>query len=109
MIVNDDTVSKALQYLAIDPHPIAVARHALTKAETAVDEVFARLFLQADGAIETRKQMAIADSLYGSEKDNAAEALLELERHKARVKAAEMIIEIWRTDNANARAAEKVR
>jgi hypothetical protein len=42
-------------------------------------------------------------------KNANTEEAFELERHKARVRAAEMIIEVWRSEQANVRAAERVR
>lgn len=109
MIVADDTVSKALAYLAEDPHPIAAARHSLSIAENAAKELFALALLAADGAVEVKKAKAETDANYQDAKINEADAQRELERHRTRVKAAEMIIEVWRSENANARAAERVR
>lgn len=109
MIVSDDTVSKALAYLAEDMHPIAAARHALTLAETRSKECFAKALLKAGGAVEVKKAVAETDADFQDSKINEADALREVERHRARVKAAEMIIEVWRSENANARAAERVR
>lgn len=109
MIVADDTVSKALAYLAEDPHPVAAARHALTTAENRAKEAFAEALLAAEGAVEVKKAHAETDVHYREAKTAEANALMELERHKSRAKAAEMIIEVWRSENANARAAERVR
>jgi hypothetical protein len=109
MIVSDDTVSKALAYLADDPHPIALARKALTDTENDREEQFAKLFKETTGSIKERECHVEALEHYQSYKDREAEAQLEYERHRARVRAAEMIIEVWRSENANARAAERVR
>lgn len=109
MIVSDDTVSKALQYLAEDPHPIALARKDVTDAENEVSELYSRLFLAAGGSNEVRKATALNDPLYCEAKGREADAIKEHERHRSRVKAAEMICEIWRSEQANVRAAERVR
>lgn len=109
MIVTDQNVTDALTYLADDPHPIARARKDLTDAENYAKALFAQRFLGADGSVDARKSIAEVDLDYQEAKATEAEKLMELERHKARVKAAEMIIEIWRSENANARAAERVR
>jgi hypothetical protein len=97
MIVSDDTVSKALQYLADDPHPIALARKELTDAENEKDRIYAEAYAEANqGSIRDREM--------------ACERRTEvIERHKARTNAAGMVIEVWRSENANARAAERVR
>lgn len=109
MIVADDTVSKALAYLADDPHPLALARKDVVDAENEAKRVFAKAFMAADGSVASREATATASEVYVDAKATESDAILELERHKARVKAAEMIIEVWRSENANARAAEKVR
>jgi len=109
MIVADDTVSKALAYLAEDPHPVALARKDLMDAENRSKVAFAEAMLSAEGPVEIRKATAETDGLYRDAKAVEAGALGELERHRARAKAADMICEIWRSENANARAAERIR
>ncbi len=110
MIVSDDNVHDALKYLAIDPHPIALARKDLTDAENEAKAAFARAFLASMGtSADARRMAAEVSDEYTAAKEAEAEAVLEFERHKARMKAAEMLIEVWRSENANARAAEKVR
>lgn len=109
MIVSDDTVSKALAYLAEDPHPLALARKDVTDAENKAKEIFAGAFLEADGSVAAKEAAATCEPLFVSAKAEESQAILELERHKARTRAAEMLIEVWRSENANARAAERVR
>lgn len=109
MIVSERNVSDALAYLADDPHPLAKARHDLTLAENKAKETFARLFLKESGSVDARKAAAEIAADYRDAKADEAEAVLEFERHRSRVKAAEMLLEIWRTENANIRAAERVR
>lgn len=109
MIVNDDTVSKALQYLAVDPHPIALARKDVTDAENALEGLEAKLFMQFEGTLKERESLLRTDERYVALQYSHTEATFELERHKARVRAAEMIIEVWRSEQANVRAAERVR
>lgn len=109
MIVSDSNVQAALTYLADNPHPLAVAVKAVTDAENRAREAFARIYLSASGAADTRKQFAASSPEYCQAKDAEAEAIFERECHRSRIKAAEMLLEIWRTENANARAAERVR
>lgn len=109
MIVSEQNVHDALAYLAQDPHPLALARKDVTDAENTAKALFAALFLEAAGSVDVRRQTAESADDYLHAKENEADAILALERHKARVKAAEMLIEVWRTENANIRAAERVR
>lgn len=110
MIVSEKNISDALHYLATDPHPIAEARFNLTKAENRTRETFASHFLKSNEKTNDAKRAGVECHMeYVAAKNAEADAVLEYERHKSRVKAAEMLLEIWRTENANARAAERVR
>ena len=109
-IVSEKNVSDALSYLAIDPHPLALARKDVTDAENEVKFAHANALLNSDAkSSDLRRAEADADVSVEDLRTHEAAAILELERHKARVKAAEMLIEVWRTENANIRAAERVR
>lgn len=110
MIVSEKNISDALHYLATDPHPIAEGRFNLMRAENKSRETFAKLFLGSNGTSVAAKEASVeSNQEYIATKDAEAGAVLEYERHRSRVKAAEMLLEIWRTENANARAAERVR
>ena len=109
MIVSDENVEAALAYLNDDPHPLSRARKELTQRENQRREAFAQAFLSSDGSVDARRAKAELDSDCIAAKDAEAEAIMELERHRSRMKAAEMVLEIWRTENANARAAERLR
>lgn len=109
MIVKDKLVSDALAYLAQDPHPIAVARKDVVDAENAKKAAFARMFVDCTGSVKERESYAEISLAHLEARDKEATAILDLERHRARVRAAEMIIEVWRSENANARAAERIR
>jgi hypothetical protein len=108
-IVSDDTVSKALQYLAEDPHPLANAQKAELFAEKAKSEAFADLYLATEGTAKERESLVLIDPVYKAALGAVIEAEAETARHKRRTEAAEKIISVWQTENANARAAERVR
>ncbi len=110
MIVSENNVHDSLAYLAIDPHPIAEARYRLTMAENNAREVRAKLFTQSNASSVAAKEASVeCHEGYREAKNAEAVALMEYERHRSRVKAAEALLDIWRSENANARAAEKVR
>ena len=58
--------------------------------------------------MDAKKASAEVNVRYVTAKSAEAECVMDLERHKARTRAAEMLIEVWRSENANARQAEKV-
>lgn len=109
MIVTEEQVEIALSYLNMVPHPLAKARKDVVDAETRARRSFASAFLSAEGSVDARKAQAELSSEYMQAKAQEHDAVLDLETHRARVKGAEVIIDCWRTENANARAAEKVR
>lgn len=109
MTVTDRNVSDALHYLAEDPHPLAVARFNLTKAENKTRETYAALYLTTQGTVKERESLTESDPAFKATREAEADCVLAFERHRSRVKAAEMLLEVWRTENANARAAERVR
>ena len=109
MIVTEHHVSAALSYLADTPHPLAVARKAVTDAENKSKRSFARAFLSAEGSVDARKAAAEIDDDHIAAKNAEADALFALEDHKAQTRNAQTVIDVWRTENANARAAESVR
>src|SRR5690349_694607 len=104
MIVKEAQVSAALEYLADTSIPASV-RYRVTMAENRAEAIRARVFLKTTGPVEERKAAAIASPEYQTALDERAMALTELEQHKAKAKSAEMFIEVWRTENANVRAA----
>jgi hypothetical protein len=110
MAVSDQNMSDALTYLAADPHPLAVAKFNLTVAENKSRETFAKLFLASDEKTnDARKASVECDPAFAAIKQSEADAVLEYERHRSRTKAADMLIECWRTEQSNIRAAERVR
>lgn len=108
-IVSEGNVSTALKYMAEDPHPIALARKDLTDAENSLEECRAEVYLQQIGTVAEREAHTVIDIQVQERKQIVTEAAFQVERHKARLRAAEMLLEIWRTENANARAAERIR
>ena len=109
MAVSENNVQAALTYLADDPHPRAIAKKALFDAEVNSKAVYSKEYQLADGPTETRKQIAYASEAHLAAKRAEGDALLEYERHIDRKGAAQNILDIWREENWNIRAAEKMR
>jgi len=108
-IVSDKNVQDALIYLADDPHPIAIARKELTDAENEKERIYAEVYSEKTGSVRDKETASDGDPRIVRAREAVRDAQFGLERHKARIRAAEMILEIWRSENANARAAERVR
>lgn len=109
MIVTEDQVSAALNYLG-DAALAGEIRYRTTMAENKVKETWARLFLSWNsGPVAEREAKATAHPEYQEAQAVLAANLRDLERHKSKSRSAEMLLEVWRTENANARAAERIR
>lgn len=108
-LVPDSAVQAALEYLGIEPHPAAVTRANVTRAENLRKKAFATEFLNAKGNNEERKAAAEISPVYEAAKTNEEKAIEEFRDHEQRVKRAEMVIDLWRTVQSNIRAAERVR
>jgi hypothetical protein len=108
-IVSEKNVSTALTYMAEDPHPVALARKDLTDAENEYESIRAKVYLEQSGTVAEREAATLLDRRVSVAKEAVAEAAFGVDRHRARLRAAEMLIDIFRTENANARAAERVR
>jgi hypothetical protein len=108
-IVSDRNVSDALAYLAGYPHPVALARKDLTDAENESERIWAVVYGEKEGSIRDKEAAADRDERVVAAKKEIAVAQCEYEAHRARIRAADMLLEIYRTENANARAAERIR
>lgn len=109
MIVRDEDVEVALAYLNERPHPLSRALLAATTAENRCKRAFALAFMAATGSVEQRKATAELDADYVAAKVMEADAIEQLQDLKERKNGAEFIIECWRTEQSNIRAAERIR
>jgi hypothetical protein len=109
MIVTEDDVSAALAYLAADPHPLALARYDLRKAESELRDVYNDLFLQVTGSNELRRALAEHSVLWRTARDATNSAFLEVEAHRERQTWALSVRDIWREEGFRVRAAESIR
>lgn len=107
MIVSEKNVSDALTYLA--EGGAAPAEASYLAAEQRRERLYAELFLLATGGVEQRKCAVLIDKEYQEALAEEIAAKVELSRCKSRASGADKICDIYRTENANARAAEKIR
>ena len=100
--MSDNNVSEALRYLAEFPHPFAIARKDITDAENELKRIWAVVYGEQEGSIKDKEAATDRDPRVCKARADISKATLDLETHRARTKAGEMILEIWRTENANA-------
>ena len=107
--ITEQMVSDALAYLAIEPHPVAIAKGELTRCENAKRTLRSKAFLAAQGSVAERQATSDCDRDYLTACDAEAEAVQDYENMRAKINWANTTIETWRTENANQRAAERLR
>lgn len=109
-IVSDDMVEAALRYLSENTAATAKAKADRVMAEHNRKVVRAKLILDApDGPMTMKEAWAEAHNNYSIACMNEAESVKADEYHRAARAKAEAIIEAWRTEQSNIRAAERVR
>ena len=109
-LVSDDMVSAALTYLSTSTVDSAKAKADRVMAEYARKRCRARLILESDQtSFAMREADAEASEAYLQACQFEADAVERDEYHRAARIKADAIIEAWRTENANIRAAETVR
>lgn len=105
MSYNEADAEKAVQWLIENAAKIADARAERWKAEEMLKPTKALLMAQhADKPVNAQEREALSDARYQAAIDRAADAIKADELNRARVKAAEMKIEVWRSQQANLRA-----
>lgn len=103
--MNDDDVDKAREWLISNAPKRANAKAHRTYCEEYRKILKAILFNEAEGTISARENEAYASDRYVEHIGELKDAVFEDEHYKALTHAAEMKIEIWRTRQANQRAA----
>jgi hypothetical protein len=109
-LVTDDMVSAALTYLSTSTVDSAKAKADRVMAEHNRKRVRAQLILDSDQTTAAlREADAEASQWYLEACLKERDVVEKDEYHRAARIKADAIIEAWRTENANIRAAEKVR
>lgn len=105
MSYNEADAEKAVKWLIDNAEQIAGARAERWKAEEMLKPTKALLMAQhSDKPVNAQEREALSDPRYQAAIDRAADAIKADELNRARVKAAEMKIEVWRSQQANLRA-----
>jgi len=105
MSYTESDAEKAIEWLIASAPSIAKTRAERWKAEEMVKPTKALLMSQhADKPVNAQEREALCDPRYQAALDRAAAAIEADELNRARVKAAEMKIDVWRSMQANLRS-----
>lgn len=102
--LTQEVVDSAFEWLTGESDAIANARAQVLRTEFKAKKVMARLFLHAQGSVESRKAQALDSDEYETAMENYFEAVKEWERMDDQRDRARTIIEAWRTASATERA-----
>lgn len=103
-MVKDARCEKAISYLARTDSECAVLKANVARMEYGAKLARARLFLLAEGgSVEARKASAdISEDVQAAE-GRVADAIEAYEKVRAKRQTEELVVEIWRTTQANRR------
>ena len=92
-----------MEYLADSDEPFAQEKMELEKAAILQKRVRARAFLEASGSVEQRKAMAETALDTVAADDTYCASVKAYETIRAKRQRAELVVEVWRSLNANRR------
>ena len=103
-MISDERVQKAMTYLAETDEPAAKAKAYLTGIEDQEKTILAIEFLKTQGTVAERE--ALSRSSLGRQEwqDRHKEAVYDYEILRNKRKTEELIVEVWRSIQANRRA-----
>ncbi len=102
-MISEERLSKALTYMAQTDEQSAELKADVARKEYLCKLARAKEFIKADGNVELRKALAEqSDSVYDAE-TKLGQAIVSFEKIKAKRATEELIVEVWRSVNANRR------
>ena len=102
-MISEDRLQKALTYLAQTDEPAAELKAEVCRKEYLCKLSRAQSFILADGSVDLRKAIAEKSDRVQEAEEALAHAITEFEKVKAKRATEELIVEVWRSVNANRR------
>lgn len=102
-MIGDEKVTKALKYLAETDEPCAKARAYMEGLKDLEKTILGEVFLDEGGTIAERDAKARTSAEYHEWRDNCEQARTDYYTMANKRKTAELIVEVWRSENANRR------
>ncbi len=103
MAIKDSRVESALFYIRDHADLVGQLRGQKSYLEHRIKIERSQRFLDADGTVSERESWAWTDSAVKALCDEYRDCVTELETIVTKFKAAELLIEVWRTQQANSR------
>jgi hypothetical protein len=105
-MISEDRLQKALTYLSKTDEPAAELKAEVARKEYVCKLARSRGFIMAEGSVDLRKALAEKSEGVMEAEDALAVAIVEFEKVKAKRLTETLIIEVWRSCNANRRAGQ---
>lgn len=102
-MITSERLEKALQYLATTDAETAEAKADVERCIYRCKHARALEFQGADGSVEARKASAETSQSVQQAEDRRIEAIVKFEKLKAKRETEGLVIEVWRSLNANRR------
>jgi hypothetical protein len=102
-IVSDDRVQKALSYLALTDEKCAKAKSLMLGLEHQLKTVKSVGYMQSEGTVAERESQAYTSQSYKDHVHKLEEATYDYELMRNKRLTEELIVECWRTTQANRR------
>lgn len=102
-MITDEQAEKAADYIRDNAENFANAKADRIYHEEYRKSLKAILFNDAEGAAAVRENLAYASDRYINHLHSLRQAVFEEEKLKGLISAAEMKIEVWRSESANNR------
>lgn len=102
-MISEERLSKALTYMAQTDEQAAELKGGVARAEYLCKLARARAFILAEGSVDLRKALAEKTETVMEAEETLADAIVAFEKIKAKRATEELIVEVWRSVNANRR------
>lgn len=102
-MIDEKRAEQAIHNLASTDEPYAAAKAQVKGLEHRLKIIKAQAFLEAQGTVAEREARAQTDRAFVKMVDEYQNAVLEMETLGAKRKREELILEFWRSVNANRR------
>ena len=103
-MITNEQVEHALFFIRDHAGLAGKLAGAVKEAEARRKASMAIAFLQADGTVAERQARSRTDQSVIVAYHDYCESVAEYEKLKLEIKACEMLIDVWRTENSNRRA-----
>lgn len=102
-MISEEQCENALKYLASTDETGAILKGNVARSEYLAKLARAKVFLLSEGSVEARKATAEVSTEVQKAEDDYCTAVVEFEKVRAKRATRELIVETWRSVNANRR------